>query len=138
MRESPFLLDGTIKEHLTSSKQCFPESAAHIEETEEILYVDDLITGNATIEEVQKVKERAIRVFGDTKFKLHKWDSDVKELDDFTSATKPDISFEKQELRTEISESKILGVLWNKVKDTFEVPDQPTTKKGMLKFLGSI
>ena len=55
------------------------------------------------------------------------------ELDDFTSATKPDISFEKQELRTETSESKILGVLWNKVKDTFvvnfQVHDPPTTNR---------
>ena len=36
----------------------------------------------------------------------------------------------------------MLEVLWNKVKDTFgvnfQVPDQPTTKTGMLKFLASI
>ena len=140
--ESPFLLNGTIKEYLTTSKQRYPESAAYIEEIEESLHVDDLITGDATIEEVQKVKETAVRVFGDAKFKLHQWHSNVKELGDFTSTTKPDISFEKQELRTEASESKILGVSWNKVKDTFEVnfhvPDQPTTKKGILKFLTSI
>ena len=108
--ESPFLLNGTIKEHLTTSKQCYPKSAAHIEEIEECLYVDDLITGDATTEEVQKVKETAIRVFRNAKFKFHKWHSNVKELDDFISTTKPDISFEKQESRTETSESKILGV----------------------------
>ena len=82
--ESPFLLNGTIKEHLITSKQRYPESAVHIEEIEESLYVDDLITGDATIEEVQKVKEAAIRAFGDAKFKLHKWHSNIKELDDFT------------------------------------------------------
>ena len=64
-----------------------------------------------------------------------------KESDDFTSAAKLDIFFEKQELRTETSESKILGVSRNKVKDTFgvnfQVPEQPTTKRGMLKFLAS-
>ena len=140
--ESPFLLNGTIKEYLTTSNQRYPESAAYIEEIEESLYVDDLITGDATIEEVQKIKETAVRVFGDAKFKLHQWHSNVKELGDFTSAKKPDMSFEKQELRTEASESKILGVSWNKVKDTFgvnfHVPDQPTTKKGILKFLASI
>ena len=131
MGESPFLVNGTIKEHLKTSKQRYPESAAHIKEIEESLYVDDLITSDATIEEVQKVKETAIRVFEDVKFKLHKWHSNVKELDDFT--TKPDISFEKKELRTETS-----GVLWNKVKDifgvNFQVPDQPTTKRGVLNF----
>ena len=45
-------------------------------------------------------------------------------------------------MRTETSGSKILGVLWNKVKDTFgvnfQIPHQPTTKRGMLKFLASI
>ena len=65
-----------------------------------------------------------------------------KEFDDFTSAAKLDIFFEKQELRTETSESKILGVSRNKVKDTFganfQVPEQQTTKRGMLKFLASI
>ena len=60
--ESPFLLNGTVKEHLTTSEQSYPESAAHIEEIEKTLYVDEL----------QKVKETAIRVFGDAKFKLHK------------------------------------------------------------------
>ena len=122
MGESPFLLNGTIKEYLTNSKPCYPESAAHIEEIGEDLYVDDLITGDATIEEVQKVKKTAIRVFGDAKFKLHKGHSNVKELDDFRSATKPDISFGKQELRTKTLESKVLEVSWNKVKDTFGCP----------------
>ena len=36
----------------------------------------------------------------------------------------------------------MLEVLWNKVKDTFavnfQVPDQPTTKTGRMKFLASI
>ena len=35
-------------------------------------YVGDLITSDTTIEEVQKVKETIVRVFGDAKFKLHK------------------------------------------------------------------
>ena len=73
---------------------------------------------------------------------MHIWHSNVKKLEDFTSTTKPDISFGKQELRTQTSKSKILGVSWNKVKDTFgvnfQVPDQPATKGGMLKFLASI
>ena len=58
--ESPFLLNAVIKGNLTSSKQRYPEFAARIKEIEESLYVDDLITGGATIEEDQKVKETAI------------------------------------------------------------------------------
>ena len=81
--ESPFLLNGVIKEKLTNSKQRYPKSAARIKEIEESLYVDDLIIGGATIEEDQKVKETAKKVFGDAKFKLHKWHSNVKKLDNF-------------------------------------------------------
>ena len=81
--ESPFLLNGVTNEKLTNSKQRYPESAARIKEIEESLYVDDLITGGATIEEDQKVKETAKKVFGDAKFKLHKWHSNVKNLENF-------------------------------------------------------
>ena len=70
--ESPFLLTGTIKEYLTISKQRYSEFAVHIEEIEESLYVDDLIISDATIEEVQEIKETFLNVFGDAKFKLHK------------------------------------------------------------------
>ena len=49
-----------MKEYLTTRKQCYPESGAYIEEIEESLHVDDPITSDATIEEVQKVKETAI------------------------------------------------------------------------------
>ena len=87
-----------IKEHLTTSKQRYPEFAAHIEEIEESLYADDLITGDATVEEVQKVQETAVRVFGYTKLRLYKRQSNLKELDDFTSAMKLDIFLKKQEL----------------------------------------
>ena len=66
--------------------------------------------------------------------------SNIKELDDFT--VEPDTSFEKKELKTKTLELKILRVLWDKVKDTigvdFQVPDHPTIKRGMLKFLASI
>ena len=141
--ELPFLLNGTIKEHLTTSNQHYPESVAHIEEFEESLYVDDLITGDATIEEVQKIKETAKRVFSDQKFKLHKWHSNVKELDNFTSIRKLDIFFKKQGLKTKTSESKILGVFWNMNKDTsgvnyFQVPGELASKRGMVKFLAAI
>ena len=53
--QSHFLVNGTIKEHLPTSKQRYPESAAHTEEIEESVYADGLITGDATIENVQKV-----------------------------------------------------------------------------------
>ena len=54
-----------------------------------------------------------MKVFGDVKFKLHKRHSNVKEIYDFTSPTKPDISFEKPELRTKTSE-------WEDIRSVME------------------
>ena len=138
--ESSFLLNAIIKEHLTASKEMYPELTPCIEEIEESLYVDDLVTGDTTHEEVKKIKETAIKVFGDAKFELHKWHSNVTDLNDDTFAG--EVTYAKQELGTEASDCKILGVHWNKSKDTFgvkfDLPRQELNKRAMLKVLASI
>ena len=140
--ESPFLLNGTIAEHLQKSKEKYPELVKYIEEIQKTLYVDDLITGGATLQEVKAIKNTAIQVFADAKFSLHKWHSNIKELEETEGKNQSDISFAKQELGTNMSESKILGVSWNKEEDTFGVDFDKTpqdhTKRGILKFLASI
>ena len=140
--QSPFLLNGTVQEHLNTSKKVYPDKTVCIQEIEESLYVDDLVTGGTTIDEVMNLKETAIRIFGDAKFELHKWQSNNKALEDQNETVHNDTSHAKQELGTAPTECKILGVSWNKQSDTFRVnlnlPRQRETKRGMLKFLASI
>ena len=50
--ESPFLLNGTVKEHLETSVNKYPEMEKTIVEIEESLYVDDIVTGEMTVEKV--------------------------------------------------------------------------------------
>ena len=57
LEEPFFLLNGTIKEHLITIKECYGESTVHIEEIEESLYADDLITGDATTKKFRKSKK---------------------------------------------------------------------------------
>ena len=143
MGESPFLLNGTILEHLITSRSLYPELTAYIDEIDESLYVDDVVTGDTRVDEVKKLKEVAIKVFKDAKLELHKWHSNVKELEDpAQSQLHADVSYAKQEFGTKNMENKILGVPWDKEKDTFGVntciPGQEHSKRGMLKFLASI
>ena len=75
LNQSPFLLAGTLNQHLNSQEQEFPKEVAEIRDS---LYVDDLLTGGCMVEEVQQLKETAIKIFDRAKFTLHKWHSNLK------------------------------------------------------------
>ena len=76
---SPFLLGGVIEQHLQSWESKLPEVVAALRKS---LYVNDLLNGRQTAEEARKRKSTAIEVFGDAKFVLHKWNSNVAELEE--------------------------------------------------------
>ena len=76
---SPFLLRGVIKQHLHSWESKLPEVVAALHKN---LHVDDLRNGGQTAEEARKRKSTAIEVFSDAKFVLHKWNSNVAELEE--------------------------------------------------------
>ena len=68
---SPFLLGGVIQQHLEKSRSDHPEAVAEIVRS---MYVDDLVTGGATVKEANEIKKAAIEIFEKAKFELHKWD----------------------------------------------------------------
>ena len=108
------------------------------------LYVDDLLNGGQTAEEARKRKSTAIEVFGDPKFVLYKWNSNVAELEETREPENVDseLSFAKQQLGAQASESKVLGLLWNKQLDpltvTFPQDETPATKRELLKKLAKV
>ena len=75
---SPFLLGGVINEHLQRWESTFPEL---VEEIRKGSYVDDLMMGGETVDTVATKRTRAVEVFNDQAFKLHKWHSNVKALE---------------------------------------------------------
>ena len=75
---SPFLLNGVIQQHLESMESRYPESVMEVRKS---LYVDDLISGRSTKEEAKQLKCDAVEIFDEAKFKLHKWHSNVPELE---------------------------------------------------------
>ena len=71
---SPFLLGGVLREHLECCQERFP---VEVEEILRSLYVDDLISGGATVQKAQHLKESAHAIFSEAQFELHKWNSNI-------------------------------------------------------------
>lgn len=146
---SPFLLGGVIEQHLNGWASRHPKS---VEEIRRSLYVDDLISGGTTVNEAKELKEDAIEIFDDASFCLHKWHSNVPELEatELTSEDQTDIeppSYVKQQLNNpepnESNKASILRLPWDNKEDTLSVtfPDkivEEPTKRGILGKLAKI
>ena len=134
----PFLLGGVIDQHLELWQQREPEIVAELRKN---LYVDDLLTGGITVAEAQEKKTKMTNVLSDATFKLHKWNASEKELegDDVNGESQ---TFVKQQLNVKSSNSKLLGLAWDKELDmltiTFPQESPSTTKRGILSKLARI
>ena len=140
LTSSLFLLGGVINQHLISWEEKHPEI---VEELRRSLYVDDLLTGGATVEEAQIKKSIAKKIFENATFKLHKWHSNVSELEmENVPDRQEELSFAKQQLGTRSTETKMLELPWNKTNDTLKVvfPHEKSepTKRGVLSCLGKV
>ena len=129
-----------IQQHLKAREERDPVLVAQIRKS---LYVNDLITGAPTVQQTQEQKEKAITIFSDAQFILHKWKSNAVEL---TQPAEPqdnkEQSFAKQQPGTKTSKTKLLGLPWDPAADMLSVcfPQQEveTTKRGVLLHLAKI
>jgi hypothetical protein len=92
----------------------------------------------------QNLKESAISILGEACFKLHKWHSNEPILEtDNQPSSEPERSYSKEQLGVEKGETKLLGLAWDKRRDTIGVtfPDvQPAapTKRSILGAIAKI
>ena len=75
---SLFLLGGDIQHHLENFRTVYPEIVSEIEKS---LYVDDLISGGEDEIKAKQLKSKATEIFSDATFSLHKWHSNVREIE---------------------------------------------------------
>ena len=134
LTSSPFLLGGVIQHHLDT---CRAEYPMYVQEIENGLYVDDIITGGSSVETVRELKYKATEIFSEATFQLHKWHSNVPELELAEVPESEDsLSYAKQQLGIRTGECGLLGLKWDKENDTLAVdfPLAPThpTKRGIL------
>ncbi|XP_028413930.1 uncharacterized protein LOC114536783 [Dendronephthya gigantea] len=143
---SPFLLGGVLNEHLKSWEKRYP---ALVEEIKGGLYVDDVMEGGDNVEEVKEKKAKTVSIFEDATFHLHKWHSNASELEDTDQSANegnvgnPETTFAKQQLGTKGTETKILGMGWNKAQDRLSVVvnkerDAASTKREALSQVASV
>ena len=137
---SPFLLNGVIKQHLELWRDQLPDV---VDEVSKSMYVDDFISGSPTVTDAKKLKSETSRIFNDAQFDLHKWNSNVEELE-HNDHSDGEESFAKQQLGPLARgvESKLLGLPWNKREDTLSVifpgKSSDMTKRGILSALASV
>ena len=130
---SPFLLNGVIQQHLELWRPRLPES---VSEALKSLYVNDFISSGPTVTDAKKLKRETAEVFADARFELHKWHSNVPDLETTSGDDEP--TFAKQQLEKKLNrgKSKLLGLPWDKVQDTlsvvFPAETAELTKRGVL------
>ena len=107
--------------------------------------VDDLLTGGATVEEVHTKKQITSEILNDGKFTLHKWHSNAKELESNKDPRESadELSHAKQQLGMTSSETKMLGMPWDKQNDTIKVvfsrdPAKCTKKRSPVKISSNL
>ena len=109
---------------------------------DDMYVVDDLVTGGESLQEVEKIKSAVIELFEKGGIKLHKWHSNKPNLETNDLSSQKELNFAKEHLGTKANETKILGLNWDKQRDTFieEIPteSQRLTKRNILKTLASI
>ena len=118
LTQSPFILEGTLKNHFENYQQVY---AKIIEVIENDMYVDDLVTGGESLDEVKIIKEKSIELFKKGGFNLHKWNSNVPSLESKSAEGKQELTYAKQILSQDSNEIKILSLCWNKEKDNISV-----------------
>ncbi len=133
---SPYLLQGVIETHLDTWSESNPDEIEHLRKS---MYVDDLLSGGTTVEQAETRKEVAKEVMQDATFELHKWSSNVPQLEDEPSVEQ---TYAKSQLMVKPREMKFLGLKWNKHCDTLKIsfPSEngPATKRGILRKLARI
>ena len=140
---SPFLLPGVIEQHLNSWEERYPNIVAELRKS---LYVDDLLIGGQTIPQAEDRKEKTVEIFEDASFKLHKWNSNVSELEvnGESSAGNDEERYAKQQLGGDSTDTTMLGLKWNRSSDTLTVSFptvdsvSTTTKRTILSKLAKV
>ncbi|XP_066916217.1 uncharacterized protein [Clytia hemisphaerica] len=125
LTSSPFLLNGTIRQHMSKYLE---SDKAFVEQFLSDLYVDDITTGTDTVESGKIFCEKALSSMSDAGLQLRKWTSNDAELQEFFSSKEPplqpkciedDSSFAQSQFQSQDECKRVLGVEWDISKDVF-------------------
>ena len=137
LTQSPFILEGTLKEHFQYYINEYP---ILIEAISEDMYVDDLVPSSNTIEEVEVIKQQSIELFRKGGFNLHKWHSNIPSLQTSNTKSESELTYAKEKFKNAADLTKILRVPWDKNRDNLSiaVPEKLITKRNVLSYITCI
>ncbi|UYV71685.1 hypothetical protein LAZ67_9000041 [Cordylochernes scorpioides] len=135
---APFLAIRTIQKLAEDESSKFPSASSIVFRD---FYVDDLISGAYSIQEAKSLVAELSSLLNKGGFKLRKWPSNNKEV--LSSLSQEIINDTNSKLLEEDSSIKLLGLVWNKIQDTFNVQVNPlnfevTTKRQLLSAIAKI
>ncbi|UYV72076.1 hypothetical protein LAZ67_9001737 [Cordylochernes scorpioides] len=132
---APFLAMRTLQQLAEDEGQNYPEASRV---TLNDFYVDDLLTGAQTIAETKELIDQLKDLMKKGGFHLRKWNSNCHEIVSHVEEMNEErkINLEKGAI------SKILGIVWDHVQDTFRVnitlPEEVVTKRHLLSNIARI
>lgn len=133
-----YLTTRCLKHLADSISSTFPKSSAILQNC---FYVDDLLTGGDSVEEVLKIKSELTAVLAEVGFPIRKFLSnniDVLSTPSNTNTFLFTVPIGERE------NAKTLGVSWNSVSDTFQyhfdlkIPNKLFTKRALLAIVSQI
>ena len=138
--QSPFILEGTLKKHFEDHKQAY---AKIIKVIENDMFVDNLVIGRESLDEVKAIKGKSIELFKKGGFNIYEWISNVPSLESKSAEGKQELTYAKQIVSQDSNEIEILGLCWNKEKDNISVvkpitKEKRTTKRNILSELAFV
>lgn len=92
---------------MDASKETYLELVENNEEIQESLYVNKIVVGIPSKEYVENIKIVATTLFGDEKFDLHERNSKFEELEVKLKDILSETTYAKEDLGTNLSDSKI-------------------------------
>ena len=115
---SPYILGGTLQKHIQGYKEEFPETGQSLLED---TYVDDIQGGGGTAHDAATFKEESTEILSEGGFTLHKWHSNVEHLNSGNHACEEETYAKSVVGNKRNGETKILGTLWDKQRDTLHI-----------------
>ena len=110
----------------------YPELAENIRNQ---WYVDNLVSGGNITIKVEVIKQKLIKLFPKDGFNLHKWHSKTPLLEKSDRNNSNELTYAKQLFPNKSSNTKILGLGWNKASDTLFVIIPTYRQKAIIKLL---
>ena len=121
-----------IRHHLNLARTKKPKQ---VEKIELSLHVDDILSSGQTVEEVKELKNGTTEIFDAASLKLHKWNSNLKSLEEESPDQKESLSHAKKKFGVKGGETTLLGLKWKIEKDTIGVTfpknESASTKRGI-------